>query len=68
MAYKDKTLIRAYAENKRERIRENKIMAEEVKQDIIRFVYSIENDYLAHMLPFDEAMENIACAEDTVLN
>lgn len=66
MAYKDKTLLRAYAENKRERISKDKYMREDMKQEAIHFVYSIENEYLAHRMNFDDAMENIACTEEVV--
>lgn len=65
---KDSTIVKAYANNKREKLIADSLMRGDLKAEIIGFINHIENHFECGYISIDEAMENIACAESVVLN
>ena len=66
MAYKEKTIVRAYAESKRQRLLANPLIREDIRSEIIEHINLTENHYLMNAITMDEAMEDIAKAESTL--
>lgn len=58
----DLTIVRKYAQTKRERIYNNPLMRDDIKQTIISYVTDTENLFERNFLTLDEAVRRIANA------
>ena len=58
----DLTIVRKYAQTKRERIYNTPLMRDDIKQTIISYVTDTENLFERNFLTLDEAVRRIANA------
>lgn len=62
------TIVRAYANYKRDLLIADTEIREDIKHSIIAHINSMENDFEFNYISLDEAMDGIANAEDLICN